>query len=80
MAKLSDKEGIEVLQMKWNSGEIADENILEMLEPSRMPKELIVRKYGGAKFPTWTGNPLFSNMVMMMFVYCSGSRLLPPLE
>ncbi|XP_060670486.1 putative disease resistance protein At3g14460 [Ziziphus jujuba] len=79
MANLTGKDGIDVLVLEWKSGETADPDIFESLQPPRMLKELIVMGYGGSKFPDWMGNALFSKMVKMRLDNCRRCKLLPSL-
>ncbi|XP_048329805.2 putative disease resistance protein At3g14460 [Ziziphus jujuba] len=79
MANLVGKNGIDVLLMEWNEREIADPDVLEMLQPPQTLKELTLMHFVGPKFPTWMGNPLFSNMVHVTLEGCHGCRFLPPL-
>ena len=38
-------------------------DVLDMIRPSTTVKELSINGYVGEKFPTWLGDPSFSNMV-----------------
>lgn len=79
MANLAGKNGIDALQLDWYKGEITDIDVLEMLQPPRMLKELTLIRYGGLKFPSWMGNPSLANMVLIRLEDCKGCRFLPPL-
>ncbi|KAL7204276.1 hypothetical protein ACSBR2_017362 [Camellia fascicularis] len=82
---LNDKQGIDVLTMVWSSesldglrNEMVTE-VLDILKPHKKLKELHIRGYHGMSFPTWIGDPLFSNMVCMKLQNCTNCTSLPPL-
>ncbi|KAG5564323.1 hypothetical protein RHGRI_000505 [Rhododendron griersonianum] len=84
-ANLKDKQGLDVLLMKWSNvsdnarnGSV-ESKVLDMLEPHNKLKELSIYGYSGLKFPTWVGNSLFSNMVCLKFENCEKCTSLPPL-
>ncbi|THG06405.1 hypothetical protein TEA_027680 [Camellia sinensis var. sinensis] len=82
---LNDKQGIDVLTMVWSSESLDDlrnemvTEVLDILKPHKKLKELYIRGYHGMRFPTWTGDPLFSNMVCMKLQNCKNCTSLPPL-
>ncbi|KAG5564302.1 hypothetical protein RHGRI_000487 [Rhododendron griersonianum] len=84
-ANLKDKQGLDVLLMKWSN--ISDNSrngsveskVLDMLEPHEKLKELSINGYGGLTFPTWVKNSLFSNMVCLKFQNCEKCTSLPSL-
>ncbi|KAL7204508.1 hypothetical protein ACSBR2_017560 [Camellia fascicularis] len=83
---LNDKHGIDVLTMVWSSesldglrNEMVETEVLDILQPHKKLKELYIRGYHGMRFPTWTGDPLFSNMVCMKLQNCKNCTSLPPL-
>ncbi|KAI8545957.1 hypothetical protein RHMOL_Rhmol07G0078200 [Rhododendron molle] len=84
-ANLKDKQGLDVLLMKWSN--ISDNSrngsveskVLDMLRPHNKLKELIIIGYHGLTFPTWVGNSLFCNMVSLKFQNCENCISLPPL-
>ncbi|XP_037494147.1 putative disease resistance protein At3g14460 [Jatropha curcas] len=53
--------------------------VLNMLEPHQKLERLLVRFYGGKKFPLWIGDPAFTNMVDLELSNCRNITLLPPL-
>ncbi|XP_058181254.1 putative disease resistance RPP13-like protein 1 [Rhododendron vialii] len=84
-ANLKDKQGLDVLLMKWSNvsdnarnGSV-ESKVLDILEPHKKLKKLSIYGYGGLKFPTWVGNSLFSNMVYLKFENCEKCTSLPPL-
>ncbi|CAL5330707.1 unnamed protein product [Camellia sinensis] len=83
---LNDKQGIDVLTMVWSSesldglqNEMVETEVLDILQPHKKLKELYIRGYHGMRFPIWTGDPLFSNMVCMKLQNCKNCTSLPPL-
>ncbi|XP_057513352.1 putative disease resistance RPP13-like protein 1 isoform X2 [Actinidia eriantha] len=86
-ANLHDKQGIDVLSMKWRWSNSSDDSrkesveleVLEMLQPSKNLKKLTISSYHGLRFPTWVGDPLFSNMVRLKLESCNKCAFLPPL-
>ncbi|KAL7204501.1 hypothetical protein ACSBR2_017556 [Camellia fascicularis] len=82
---LKDKQGIDVLTMLWSSesldglrNEMVETEVLDILQPHKKLKELHIRGYHGMSFPTWIGDPLFSNMVCMKLQNCKNCTSLPP--
>ncbi|KAL7233915.1 hypothetical protein ACSBR1_017508 [Camellia fascicularis] len=84
-ANLNDKKGLDVLSMEWsvNSNDSRDgrveTKVLDMLRPHKDLKELHIKGYLGIGFPTWIGDPLFSNMVDLSLDNCGNCVSLPPL-
>ncbi|CAK8565005.1 unnamed protein product [Lathyrus sativus] len=79
---LKSKEHIEELTLQW--GEETDDtlnerNVLDMLQPSANLEELSIISYGGTSFPSWLGDPSFSNMVFLSISNCVNCMTLPPL-
>ncbi|XP_058215819.1 putative disease resistance RPP13-like protein 1 [Rhododendron vialii] len=85
-ANLKDKQGLNVLLMKWSTvsdnarNESVESKVLDMLEPHKKLKELSINGYSGFTFPNWVGNSLFSNMVYLKFQNCEKCTSLPPLR
>ncbi|KAL7203596.1 hypothetical protein ACSBR2_016794 [Camellia fascicularis] len=83
-ANLNDK-GLDVLSMVWrvNSDDSRDvrveTEVLDMLQPHKNLKELHIEGYLGTRFPTWIGDPLFSNMADLSLDNCRNCEFLPPL-
>ncbi|KDO55760.1 hypothetical protein CISIN_1g000692mg [Citrus sinensis] len=84
-AMLREKKGLKFLQLEWGA-ELDDSrdkaremNILDMLQPHRNVKGLAVNFYGGAKFPSWVGDPSFSNIVFLILQNCKRCTSLPTL-
>ncbi|KAL5803767.1 hypothetical protein ACOSQ3_030567 [Xanthoceras sorbifolium] len=84
-AILSDKKGLEVLNLEWGSpfddsrNEAVEKEILDMLQPHRNLKELVIKGYGGILFPSWLGDPSFSNMGVLRLQNCERCTSLPSL-
>ncbi|THF99506.1 hypothetical protein TEA_002958 [Camellia sinensis var. sinensis] len=84
-ANLNDKKGLDVLSMEWsvNSDDSRDirveTEVLNMLQPHKNLKELHIIGYLGTGFPTWIGDPLFSNMADISLDNCGNCASLPPL-
>ncbi len=83
-SNLIGKQDLNELVMEWSSNFNESQNgetqleVLEMLQPSVKLKELIMKCYGGTKFPTWMGDPSFSNLVLLRFENCKNCTSLPP--
>ncbi|KAH9782487.1 putative disease resistance protein [Citrus sinensis] len=81
-ASLGDKKGLEELSLGWGSpfhsrNEIAEEKVLDMLQPHTNIKKLEITRYSGRKFPIWLGDPSFSNMVTLKLIGCANCTSLP---
>ncbi|KAL5735552.1 hypothetical protein ACOSQ2_030340 [Xanthoceras sorbifolium] len=82
-AILGDKNGLKVLHLEWGSqfdesrNEEAEENVLGTLRPHENLTELSVKFYGGRRFPSWVGDPSFSNMMVLRLENCQNSPFLP---
>ncbi|THG17640.1 hypothetical protein TEA_014749 [Camellia sinensis var. sinensis] len=85
-AKLNEKQGLDELLMEWgntNSEDSRNEKVelevLDMLQPDKKVKVLSISGYYGPIFPTWVGDPLFSNMVHLVLQNFEKCTCLPPL-
>ncbi|KAK3200130.1 hypothetical protein Dsin_023545 [Dipteronia sinensis] len=84
-AVLSNKKGLDVLLLEWGSpfddsrDEAVEKEILDMLRPHRNLKELVIKGYGGIGYPSWLGDPSFSNMVVLRLQNCERCTSLPSL-
>ncbi|KAH7574711.1 hypothetical protein JRO89_XS03G0333700 [Xanthoceras sorbifolium] len=82
---LGDKNGLKVLHLEWTSqfdksrNEEAEENVLGTLRPHKNLIELCVKFYGGRRFPSWVGDPSFSNMMVLRLENCQNCTFLPSL-
>ncbi|KAL7204564.1 hypothetical protein ACSBR2_017606 [Camellia fascicularis] len=84
-ANLKDKQGLNEFTVEWSNNFDESRNdgvefdILEMLQPHQKLKELLVKFYGGLRFPSWIGDPLFSVLVSLNLSDCQRCVSLPPL-
>ncbi|KAM4080538.1 hypothetical protein ACJW30_11G024500 [Castanea mollissima] len=82
-ANLNGKKNLDALVIKWGSphDHLQDArvaiDILDMLRPWTTVKELSIDGYIGEKFPTWLGDPSFSNIVDLRIVTCEKCMSLP---
>ena len=80
-ANLNCKKNLDVLVMKWQFDDLqvtrVAVDVLDMLRPPSMVKELFIEGYVGEKFPTWLGDPSFSNMVLLSIENCKNCTSLP---
>lgn len=84
-AILCGKQNVEGLCLQWGSqfdnsrDEVVEENVLDMLQPHQSIKKLIIRHYGGARFPVWIREPWFSKMGVLKLDSCENCTALPSL-
>ncbi|KAI5410597.1 hypothetical protein KIW84_055929 [Lathyrus oleraceus] len=79
---LKSKEHIEELTLQWGKetdDSLDERNVLDMLQPSANLKKLSIDLYGRTRFPSWLGDPSFSNMVSLRIDSCFNCMTLPPL-
>jgi hypothetical protein len=84
--RLIEKHNLHGLSLEW-SGNIDESQdrtseldvLINMLQPHNGLKELTLRHYGGAEFPTWVRVPSFSNMVLLNIESCAKCTSLPTL-
>ena len=80
-ANLNCKKNLDVLVMKWQFDDLqvtrVAVDVLDMLRPPSMVKELFIEGYVGEKFPTWLGDPSFSTMVLLRIENCKNCTSLP---
>ena len=50
--------------------ETVETDVLEMLQPHKNMKQIIINDYGGTKFPSWFGSPMFSNLILLRLSGC----------
>ncbi|KAB1224988.1 putative disease resistance RPP13-like protein 1 [Morella rubra] len=69
----------------WNNSldcsrnETVETDVLEMLQPHKNIRQIIIRDYGGTKFPSWIGSSWFSNLNLLSISDCRTCSYLPPL-
>jgi len=79
---MRNKEDIEELELQWSKqteDSRIEKDVLDMLQPSFNLRKLSISLYGGTSFPSWLGDPLFSNMVSLCISNCEYCVTLPPL-
>jgi hypothetical protein len=82
-ARLIEKHNLCGLSLEWSYNldesqhRTSEFEVLNMLQPHKGLKELTVKHYGGAKFPTWLAVPSFSNMVLLEIENCAKCTSLP---
>ena len=59
--------------------ETVETDVLEMLQPHKNMKQIIINDYGGTKFPSWFGSPMFSNLILLRLSGCRKCSCLPQL-
>ncbi|XP_060667522.1 putative disease resistance RPP13-like protein 1 isoform X2 [Ziziphus jujuba] len=81
-ANLKDKKYLNELGLTW-SGRPDDSlrvrEVLDSVQPHTNLKKLIVKFYGGTKFPNWVGDSSYCNMVSVHLINCKNCCILPPL-
>ncbi|XP_031282724.1 putative disease resistance protein At3g14460 [Pistacia vera] len=85
-ADLNGKKKLDVISLEWSSRKIenssrkvdTETHVLDLLQPHKKLKELSIKGYGGAKFPTWLGDSEFATLVLLRFENCNTCTSLPP--
>ncbi|KAK3007128.1 hypothetical protein RJ639_016275 [Escallonia herrerae] len=84
-ANLTCKQGLEELEMVWSSdfddsrNEMIEKEVTELLKPSTNLRRLGVKHYGGVEFPSWLGDPSFSQLAHISLSDCRHCTSLPSL-
>ncbi|KAK3011735.1 hypothetical protein RJ639_012645 [Escallonia herrerae] len=84
-ANLTCKQGLEELEMVWSSdfddfrNEMIEKEVIELLKPSTNLRRLEVKHYGGMEFPSWLGDPSFSQLAHISLSDCRHCTSLPSL-
>ncbi|XVF83139.1 hypothetical protein PTKIN_Ptkin16aG0109600 [Pterospermum kingtungense] len=82
-ANLKDKMKLTELRFIWSKDSdvdtMRDREVLEQLEPHTNLESLVIRSYGGTRFPEWVGHSSFSNVVSLELWNCKNCFFLPPL-
>ncbi|XVE68342.1 hypothetical protein DITRI_Ditri09bG0060400 [Diplodiscus trichospermus] len=91
-AKLHDKPRLDKLELKWrrnfefkslvnekkvNKKWEIEEKVLDLLQPSKMLKELALDYYCGVRFAEWIGDPSFNNLLSLCLEDCQNCTSLP---
>ncbi|KAJ6945236.1 hypothetical protein NC651_000320 [Populus alba x Populus x berolinensis] len=84
-ASLPEKQDLESLVLKWSSDitysrdERIEKDVLDMLQPHQGLQELTINSYSSTEFPSWVGDPSFSNMVLLSLENCENCTSVPAL-
>ncbi|KAG6791069.1 hypothetical protein POTOM_000179 [Populus tomentosa] len=84
-ASLPEKQDLESLVLKWSSDitysrdERIEKDVLDMLQPHQGLQELTINFYSSTRFPSWVGDPSFSNMVLLSLENCENCTSVPAL-
>ncbi|KAL2491603.1 putative disease resistance RPP13-like protein 1 [Abeliophyllum distichum] len=84
-ARLTNKESLNKIRLKWSStfddsrNEILELDVLDALKPDKNLLRLEIEFYGGAKFPSWIGDSSFSMLTTISFRFCKKCSTLPTL-
>ncbi|XP_044480467.1 putative disease resistance RPP13-like protein 1 isoform X1 [Mangifera indica] len=82
---LADKKYLEVLVLEWGSqhddsrDKTKEKEVLDMLQPHKNLSKLTIKCYGGLVFPSWVGDPSYSNMVVLRLENCEQCTTMPSL-
>ncbi|KAK6933773.1 Rx, N-terminal, partial [Dillenia turbinata] len=82
---LMNKKNIEELEFKWEGNLDNTENaesqvqILNLLEPCKMLRNLVIEGYSGVTLPNWIGDSSYSKLVELSLIYCKRCKSLPSL-
>ncbi|GLT64866.1 hypothetical protein SLA2020_373310 [Shorea laevis] len=82
-ANLFKIEGLEELTLAWTDDfqtsrdESNELQVLSQLKPHSNLKRFKIDSYGGLEFPSWIGDPSFSNLEYLRLNNCKRSTLLP---
>ncbi|GLT90734.1 hypothetical protein SLE2022_086520 [Rubroshorea leprosula] len=84
-ANLHEIEGLDNLILQWNGGFQTSRNVsnedkvLCQLKPHCNLKRFTIYHFGGLKFPSWIGDPSFSELEYLELCGCQNITLLPSL-
>ncbi|KAK6933769.1 Rx, N-terminal [Dillenia turbinata] len=82
---LMNKKNIEELEFKWGRNLDNTENsesqvqILNLLEPRKMLRNLVIEGYCGVTLPNWIGDSSYSELVELSLIDCKRCKSLPSL-
>ncbi|KAL7616324.1 hypothetical protein Lser_V15G03602 [Lactuca serriola] len=80
-ANLHQKNGINILEMKWSHvfndsrNEMIEFEVLEELRPPPKLKNLKILNYKGTRFPSWVGDPSFDRLTELKLCGCRSTHL-----
>ncbi|CAL5380118.1 unnamed protein product [Camellia sinensis] len=81
-AKLEEKMYLEMLVLKWDSttnDSLHERDVLDKLRPHTNLKRLVIKNYGGTRFPDWLEDLSFCNIVSLCLDNCEYCFSLPSL-
>ncbi|GKU91107.1 hypothetical protein SLEP1_g5024 [Rubroshorea leprosula] len=87
-ADLKNIDGLDELHLEWTSdsgntrnktNEEMQVQVLNLLKPHSKLKSLTIVSYGGQKFTSWIGDPIFANLSYLKLKDCKRCTLLPSL-
>ncbi|KAK2991381.1 hypothetical protein RJ640_002199 [Escallonia rubra] len=84
-ANLPCKQGLEELEMVWSNdfddsrNGMIEREVIELLKPSTNLRRLGVKHYEGVEFPSWLGDPSFSQLAHISLSDCRHCTSLPSL-
>ncbi|GKV47610.1 hypothetical protein SLEP1_g54495 [Rubroshorea leprosula] len=83
---LFEIEGLDHLSLEWSSDFLNNRNerselqVLSLLKPYHGLKRLTINYFGGLEFPSWIGDPSFSNLEFLKLNNCQKSTSLTSLQ
>ncbi|XWS74552.1 hypothetical protein CRYUN_Cryun01aG0007900 [Craigia yunnanensis] len=81
-ARLYDKSRLDKLELKWSgcfenrTGEM-EKDLLDLLQPSKKLKELVLEYYCGVRLAEWIGDSSFNELLSLCIEDCPNCILLP---
>ncbi|KAK2973109.1 hypothetical protein RJ640_000636 [Escallonia rubra] len=84
-ANLTCKQDLKELKMVWGSNDddsrnkMIEKEVIELLKPSTNLRKLEVQHYRGMVFPSWLGDPSFSQLAHISLIDCKDCTSLPSL-
>ncbi|XP_022748113.1 LOW QUALITY PROTEIN: putative disease resistance RPP13-like protein 1 [Durio zibethinus] len=81
-AKLHDKLGLDQLELMWsddleNRNREIETKVLDLLHPSKMLKELVLKFYYGVRLAVWIGDSSFNKLLSICLECCPNCTSLP---
>ncbi|GLT56947.1 hypothetical protein SLA2020_299590 [Shorea laevis] len=80
-ANLSEIKGLDDLSLEWcfdyhdGQNQSTETQVLEWLKPHEGLKQLRINCFGGLEFPSWVGDPSFSNLEYLELCNCKSTSL-----
>ncbi|XVF18689.1 hypothetical protein REPUB_Repub11eG0044600 [Reevesia pubescens] len=84
-AMLNEKSGIDRLELQWRTdfendtmrNKEVEERVLDFLHPQKKLQQLIIKNFGGEKFPAWISDSSFKNLLSLELRNCKHCKSLP---